>query len=211
MTQYSTAACGSLNLVKYQAKPTKTVVDLSTLHKGAACQTDGKKPESVLYYNENKCRVDMLDFMCRQMSTRSGCRRWPLAVFWNTASINAWILFRKTTNAQISRRQFLGQLSAELRETSTSSASTPAPASTSSSSTTTQLGKSQMSSESGVQTQQNVHTVWQLQETSLWPVYGEHLQAVQRLEYVLQWQHTVSRQLTLAAVLGINTPTGLMA
>jgi len=86
----------------------------------------------------------MLDSMCRQMSTKAGCRRWPFAVFWNIldiADINAWILFKKTTNAQISRRQFLRQLSAELRETSTSSESTPAPALTSSSSTTIQLGK----------------------------------------------------------------------
>jgi len=123
----------------------KTVVVLSTLHKGAACQTDGKKkPEAVLYYNENKCGVDMLDSMCRQMSTKAGCRRWPLAVFWNIldiAGINAWILFRKTTNSQTSRRQFLRQLSAELTETSTSSGNVPAPASTSSSSTTTLLGK----------------------------------------------------------------------
>jgi len=128
-------SCDSLNLVKYQAKPMKTVVVLSTLHKGAACQTDGKKkPEAVLYYNENKCGVDMLDSMCRQMSTKAGCRRWPLAVFWNIldiAGINAWILFRKTTNSQISRRQFLRQLSAELTETSTSSGNVPAPASTS--------------------------------------------------------------------------------
>jgi len=59
-------SCESLNLVKYQVKPTKTVVLLSTLHKGAACQTEGKKkPESILYYNENKCGVDMLDSMCR--------------------------------------------------------------------------------------------------------------------------------------------------
>ena len=36
-------SCDSLNLVKYQAKPTKTVVVLSTLHKGAACQTNWKK------------------------------------------------------------------------------------------------------------------------------------------------------------------------
>jgi len=51
-------SCDSLNLVKYQAKPTKTAVVLSMLHKGAACQTDGKrKPEAVLYYNENKCGV----------------------------------------------------------------------------------------------------------------------------------------------------------
>ena len=138
-------SCDSLNLVKYQAKPTKTVVVLSTLHKGAACQTDGKKkPESVLYYNENKCGVDMMDSMCRQMSTKAGCRRWPLAVFWNIldiAGINAWILFRKTTNSAIPRRQFLRQMSAELRATSTSPENMPTPTSTSWSSRTTQLGK----------------------------------------------------------------------
>ena len=39
-------SCDSLNLVKYQAKPTKTVVVLSTLHKGAACQTDGEKSQN---------------------------------------------------------------------------------------------------------------------------------------------------------------------
>ena len=44
---------GPETLVKYQAKPSKTVqVVLSTHHAGAVCQSDGKKkPESVLYYN----------------------------------------------------------------------------------------------------------------------------------------------------------------
>jgi len=66
-------SCESLNLVKYQPKPTKTVLVLSTLHKGAACQTEGKKKtESVLCYNENKCGVDMLDSMCRRMSVDEG-------------------------------------------------------------------------------------------------------------------------------------------
>jgi hypothetical protein len=37
----------SLNLVKYQAKQTKTI--LSTLHKGAACQTDGKRKSESVY------------------------------------------------------------------------------------------------------------------------------------------------------------------
>jgi len=137
-------SCDSLNLVKYQAKQTKTVVVLSTLHKGAACQTEGKKtPESILYYNENKCGVDMLDSMCRQMSTKAGCRRWPLAIFFNIldiAGINAWIIFRKTQGSCISRRKFLRQLSAELTE-ATSSANRPTPAPTSSSSTTSPLGK----------------------------------------------------------------------
>lgn len=134
----------SLNLVKYQAKQLKTVALLSTLHKGAACQTDGKKkPESVLYYNENKCGVDMLDSMCRQMSTKAGCRRWPLAVFFNLldiAGINAWIIFAKTTGSHMSRRQFLRQLSVELTEGTTSSRHRPTAASVSPSSTAGQLG-----------------------------------------------------------------------
>jgi len=58
---------------------------------------------------------------CRQMPTKAGCRRWPLAVFFNIldiASINAWTLFRKTTSSRMSRRQFLRQLSTELTEAS---------------------------------------------------------------------------------------------
>ena len=50
---------GSVNMVRYQAKANKTVVVMSTLHRGSVCQIDGKKkPESVLYYNANKCGVD---------------------------------------------------------------------------------------------------------------------------------------------------------
>jgi len=72
----------SLNLTVYQAKQNKSVLILSTLHRGAAREGDGKKkPEAVLYYNCNKCGVDMLDYMCREMSTKAACRRWPFAVF----------------------------------------------------------------------------------------------------------------------------------
>jgi len=81
-------SCDSLNLVKYQAKQTKTVVVLSTLHKVAACQTEGKKkPESILCYSENKCGADMLDSMCRLVSTKAGCRRRPLTIFFNKLDI----------------------------------------------------------------------------------------------------------------------------
>jgi len=72
---------------RYQAKANKTVVVMSTLHRGSVCmsnQIDGKKkPELLLYYNANKCGIDMLDLMCRQMSAKAGCRRWTLAVFGN--------------------------------------------------------------------------------------------------------------------------------
>jgi hypothetical protein len=60
--------------VRYQAKANKTVVVLSTLHRDSVCLIDGKKkPESVLYYNANKCGVDILDTTCRQMSAKTGC------------------------------------------------------------------------------------------------------------------------------------------
>ncbi|XP_065658110.1 piggyBac transposable element-derived protein 4-like [Hydra vulgaris] len=111
---------GPLNLIVYQAKKKKTVILLSTLHRGATKQSDGKKkPEGILYYNANKCGVDMLDSMCRQMSTKSGCRRWPLAVFFNIldlTGVNAWIIFKKVTQQKISRRKFLYTLSEQLRE-----------------------------------------------------------------------------------------------
>jgi hypothetical protein len=109
---------GQMHLVRYQAKKQKVIHVLSTVHRGLSRQIDGKrKPESVLFYNENKCGVDLMDSMCRQMSTKAGCRRWPLAVFFNIldiAGINAWIIFRMATGSKISRREFLLQLSLEL-------------------------------------------------------------------------------------------------
>ena len=107
-----------LNLDRYQAKPKKTVYVLSTQHKGNRTQVDGKKKlKSVIDYNNNKYGVDILESMCRQMSTKAGCRRWPLAVFHNIldfAAINA-LIFKKSTNRHVKRRNFL-QLSAQLRK-----------------------------------------------------------------------------------------------
>ncbi|XP_047132681.1 piggyBac transposable element-derived protein 4-like [Hydra vulgaris] len=111
---------GPLNLIVYQAKKKKTVILLLTLHREVTEQSDGKKkPEAVLYYNANKCGVDMLDSMCQQMSTKSGCRRWPLAVFFNIldlTGVNVRIIFKKVTQQKISRRRFLYTLSEQLRE-----------------------------------------------------------------------------------------------
>jgi len=65
--------------VKYQAKPSKTVVVLSTRHEGGVCQIDGKKkPESDPYYNKNK-----------GVSTNAGCRRLPpgIAMFFDSLDL----------------------------------------------------------------------------------------------------------------------------
>ena len=109
----------AVHLTHYQAKCNKSVYLLSTQHKGNRTQPDGKrKPETILYYNANKFGVDVLDSMFCSMSTKAGCRRWPLAVFYNVldlAGLNAYILFKKATGTNLQRRTFLMQLSAELR------------------------------------------------------------------------------------------------
>ena len=59
----------------------------------------------------------MLDSMCRKLTTKASCRRWPLAVFFNVldiAAINAWIIYKKRTGSTMSRRRFLHKLAEEL-------------------------------------------------------------------------------------------------
>ena len=85
---------GNIHLTRCQAKA-KVVHTLSTQHTETQCQVDWKrKPHTILYYNENKFDLDMLDSMCRAMSTKSSCRRWPLTVFYSTPlGQNICILF----------------------------------------------------------------------------------------------------------------------
>ena len=55
--------------------------------------------------------------MARKYTVKAGSRRWPLQVFYNIldlAGINAWILYKETTGENISRKNFLFQLSEEL-------------------------------------------------------------------------------------------------
>ena len=67
---------GRTTLVTYQAKRAKSVSLVSTLHRGTKLENSTKKKlEIIVYYNENKCGVDMLDSMYRQLSTKSGSRR----------------------------------------------------------------------------------------------------------------------------------------
>ena len=69
-----------------------------------------KKPEIVLFYNKTKVGVDCFDQMARLYTTRSATRRWPMSVWGNMldiAAINAWILYKKSTRKQISRRKFI--------------------------------------------------------------------------------------------------------
>lgn len=52
-------------LVSYCPKKRKNVLLMSTLHKDARVSTrEDRKPEAILYYNENKGGVDNLDKVC---------------------------------------------------------------------------------------------------------------------------------------------------
>ena len=56
--------------------------------------------------------------MARKYSVKAGTRRWPLQVFYNIldlATINAWILYKETTQVNISRKDVIFQLAEELR------------------------------------------------------------------------------------------------
>ena len=60
--------------------------------------------------------LDMLDAICRQVSTNTGCRWWPLAVFFNSldvACIGAWTICRQFTRSNVPCREFTQQLSTE--------------------------------------------------------------------------------------------------
>lgn len=109
----------SIMFVKYQPKRNKTVCLLSSMHNKPEVdsQTKSKKPEVILYYNTNKVGVDSFDQMSRLYSTHTCSRRWPLAVWANMldiAVINAWVVFKKCSQSDISRRDFIIKLAETL-------------------------------------------------------------------------------------------------
>ena len=82
-------------------------------------ESEKKKPETVEFYNKIKCGVYVADQMFRQYPVKAGARRWLIAVFYNIldlAGINAFVLYKKRTGDNVSRRGFLFSLDAELRE-----------------------------------------------------------------------------------------------
>lgn len=88
----------SLNLTVYQAKQNKSTLVLSTLHKWAARQGDGKKkPETILYYNRSKCGVDMLDYYVSRNEHQSSLQKMTTGYLVQNSlsnSENAWGICR---------------------------------------------------------------------------------------------------------------------
>lgn len=98
MTRFSTLFYISdmFLLTVYKSKRHKKVLLLSTKHKSGIIKNCRKRlPNTIEYYNKTKFGVDASHQMARKYSVKSGCRRWPLQVFFNILDltcINAWIL-----------------------------------------------------------------------------------------------------------------------
>lgn len=119
--RYSSSALkyGNKTLTIYRCKKRKNVAILSTMHTDVFTDNSAKmKPNTVTYYNRTKCGVDVADQMLRKYSTNCGTRRWPVHVFYNVldiAALNAWIIFKQSSDTSISRREFILSLVEELR------------------------------------------------------------------------------------------------
>ena len=97
-------------LTSYQAKKTKVVNILSTMHavENNVCTDGTAKPQVVGFYNKTKGGVDTADQMCRHFSCKPGSRRWPLHVFCNMLDmigVNSFVLWSQKQKVQ--RRVFL--------------------------------------------------------------------------------------------------------
>ena len=76
---------GDIALTACQEKLNKHVLILSAMHKDYTIANNAKKtPETVSFYNETKCGVDIVDQMAKKYTCRTGTRREPIRSFQNT-------------------------------------------------------------------------------------------------------------------------------
>ena len=105
--------------VTYQCKDKKSVCFLSTIHASPSVSGEEKKKlHAVLFYNQNKVAVDLVNQMVRMYLTRCPTERWPVGVWCNVldlAAQNNWIIYEKSTGKKISQKQLILELVEELR------------------------------------------------------------------------------------------------
>lgn len=108
-------------LLSHIPRQNRSVIFLSTLHRTANVEADGKAEINV-FYNKTKGGVDTLDELCHTYSVQRKTNRWPFAYFMNLINVScvaAFVLWR-TLGGRIDqrvgqeRKKFLTQLSSEL-------------------------------------------------------------------------------------------------
>ncbi|CAF2119811.1 unnamed protein product [Rotaria magnacalcarata] len=114
-----------LALVRYVPKKGKAVILLSTMHHDKFVNDERKKqPDIILYYNNTKGGVDLMDQTVKTYSCRRKIKRWPMAFFFNIIDVGTvaafiiWISKKPKWNEEklCRRRLFLLQLGFELVE-----------------------------------------------------------------------------------------------
>ena len=100
--------------LSYVPKRNKNVLLITTAHDQPI--TDGgakKKPEAVLFYNEQRCEVDIMNKMIRELSTQPKTDDWQICVFTfilDVACINARTILKYNLKKEDTRRVFLKNL-----------------------------------------------------------------------------------------------------
>ena len=71
-------------IVSYKPKKNENVLVISSQHFGDTIDEatgQQQKPETITFYNQTKCGVDVVDKMCVTNNVARNCRRWPLVIY----------------------------------------------------------------------------------------------------------------------------------
>ena len=101
--------------ISYIPKKNKNVLMITTEHDKPKVGTDyRRKPEAIMFYNEQRCAVDVVNHMVKDCSSQSKTDKWAFALFTfliDVAAINAQtILMKNLKKTKINRRSFLANL-----------------------------------------------------------------------------------------------------
>ena len=90
----------NLTLCSYWDKGRNSVLLLDSFTDRCSLPEEGKKPDTVLFYNSTKSAVDDMDKKVRMYSTKRKCRRWPYSFIMNLIDIAGSHSLRKKPWAQ---------------------------------------------------------------------------------------------------------------
>ena len=87
---------------------------LSSVHKSVKMDEDKLKPETILYYIENKCGTNVFDQLCSNYSCARRTLRWSMRLFFgilDQARVNSCILWNLIADHEVlCRHEFLKSL-----------------------------------------------------------------------------------------------------